>query len=427
MHEKVKQIALTIVLGISILTVQTFAQTKFPVPNVEFGDFELSTQALGYFGTVPHKSVKPGVPNYYAQFSLWAGAVTDKGDIRVSCGDPVKEDAPSEWMLVPLSWTEEVKPAVPSVKTQHSGQFTDTRSFEGHIPLGLVVTMTSYGFSKKGYALYEYAVTLKEGYSPLKALYVGFQADVDVPNSQGRLTARDDRLGLLSSGKGLYIYDRAEDRQSCPLLGFQVTGLENPTLSWWTSLTDPRTDEDRYELLKGNGRYPKNPEEKADYRFMASDGPYALNPGEVLYLTVAVVYARGEIAINAQAQAADQFFIHHLKKQRLAKGALQEAKKELADLSIPGCFALYPAFPNPFNSQTQIVFDLPESQDVYVTIYNLLGQSVKSLFQGKKDAGTHTLRWDGTDSRGHNVGSGLYLVILKAGQHKFQQKLVLMK
>lgn len=111
----------------------------------------------------------------------------------------------------------------------------------------------------------------------------------------------------------------------------------------------------------------------------------------------------------------------------MTKGSLWEAKKELADLSAPDSFTLYSGFPNPFNSQTQIVFDLPESREVDVTIYNLLGQSVKSLFQGTKDAGTHTLCWEGTDSQGRAVSSGVYLVILTAGQHKFQRKLVLIK
>lgn len=291
MKAKVTQLVLIIGLDIFILTVQTYAQTKSTVPNAEIGDFELTTQALGQFGTVPHKEIKPGAPNYYAQFSFWAGAVTDKGEIRVSSGDYTEKNAQSEWTPVPLTWKENTKSSIPSLKMQNSGQFTDTRSFEGHSPLGLVVTMTAYGFSEKGYALYDYAVTLKDGYFPLKALYVGFQADVDVPNAQGRLTPHDDRLGLLPTGNGLYIYDGEEEKQTCPLLGFLVTGSASPILSWWTSLIDPKTDKDRYELLKGNRCYPENPEEKADYRFMVSDGPHTLSHSDVVYLTVAVVYA----------------------------------------------------------------------------------------------------------------------------------------
>ena len=99
----------------------------------------------------------------------------------------------------------------------------------------------------------------------------------------------------------------------------------------------------------------------------------------------------------------------------------------LAGLSVPSSFKLHPGSPNPFNSRVRITFDLPESRDVEAVIYNLMGQPVRTLFMGMKEAGSYTLTWDGTDKNGNDVVSGVYLLIVQAGRNRFRQKLVLMK
>ncbi|RKY86276.1 hypothetical protein DRP98_00890 [candidate division KSB1 bacterium] len=75
-------------------------------------------------------------------------------------------------------------------------------------------------------------------------------------------------------------------------------------------------------------------------------------------------------------------------------------------------------YPNPFgrgfgqeasgSEITTIRFELPERQDVVVTIYNILGQKVRTLFRGILAAGSHTLIWDGSDETGEVVPSGIY-------------------
>ena len=404
-----------------------FAQTKHSVPIAKIGDFELTTQAFGFFGTVPHKSIKKGALNYYAEFSFWAGGITKNGETRVSSGDQTEKDSQLEWTPVPKSWKENVKSTILSVKGVSSGEFTDTRSFKGHTPLGLLVKVTSYSFSKKAYALYDYKVTLEKGYPSLKDFYIGFQADVDVPNREGKLTSDDDRLGLLPDKRGIYIYDGEEDKKTTSLLGIVLLSSERPILSWWTRKTDPKTDKERYELLRGNHHYPENPEEKSDYRFMVSDGPYTLNPGEVIHLTVGIIQTEGENLFKTQSKAVDFLFVKTLKATVLTKSKTDQTEKQLVESSLPGSFKLYPSFPNPFNSQTEIIFDLPESQQIDVTIYNLLGQPVRTLFRGNKQAGTHTFRWDGRDDTGNSVVSGVYLLVVKAGERRFQEKLILMK
>ncbi len=87
------------------------------------------------------------------------------------------------------------------------------------------------------------------------------------------------------------------------------------------------------------------------------------------------------------------------------------------DLSsaLPEEFALHQNFPNPFNSGTVIRYALPQHGDVELTVYNLLGQRVMSLVQGSRQAGSYTLRWDGRDSGGRELASGVYLYRLQGG------------
>jgi hypothetical protein len=83
------------------------------------------------------------------------------------------------------------------------------------------------------------------------------------------------------------------------------------------------------------------------------------------------------------------------------------------ETSVPGSVALLPNYPNPFNSTTQIAFDLPTSDRVTLRIFDLLGRGVATLTDGDLPAGRHTLSWSGTDASGMAVASGQYYVRLQ--------------
>ena len=84
-------------------------------------------------------------------------------------------------------------------------------------------------------------------------------------------------------------------------------------------------------------------------------------------------------------------------------------------------------YPNPFNPQTTISFILPETQPVTLGIYNLKGQKVSELFDGTLNAGNHNFVWNGTDSNGRAVSSGIYFTRIESGKQKRIHKLMLMK
>lgn len=95
--------------------------------------------------------------------------------------------------------------------------------------------------------------------------------------------------------------------------------------------------------------------------------------------------------------------------------------------AVPDRYVLDQNYPNPFNPETSIRYQLPQSGPVSLTVFNSLGQTVRTLVQGNKAAGSYTVRWDGRDASGRAVSSGVYLYLLKAGDFVQTRKMLLLK
>lgn len=93
--------------------------------------------------------------------------------------------------------------------------------------------------------------------------------------------------------------------------------------------------------------------------------------------------------------------------------------------SLPEQFALFQNYPNPFNPSTNVIYHLPEDCDVTLEIYNLLGQRVKSIEEGKQRAGIYSLTI-GSRELGE-VSSGVYFYTLKAGGFSDTKKMMLLR
>ncbi len=94
---------------------------------------------------------------------------------------------------------------------------------------------------------------------------------------------------------------------------------------------------------------------------------------------------------------------------------------------IPEKYFLSQNYPNPFNPETTIQFGLPQAEQVSLKIYDINGKLVRDLFTGMKDAGTHTLLWNGRDNAGQKVSSGVYFYYFKADEFSQTNKMILMK
>ncbi len=89
--------------------------------------------------------------------------------------------------------------------------------------------------------------------------------------------------------------------------------------------------------------------------------------------------------------------------------------------------ALYPNYPNPFNSTTQFRYFLPEAAIVTIAVYDLTGREINRLIDGPVPGGYHQIQWDGTNESQQSMPSGLYLGQLQCGNTIRQTKLLLIK
>lgn len=94
---------------------------------------------------------------------------------------------------------------------------------------------------------------------------------------------------------------------------------------------------------------------------------------------------------------------------------------------LPTKFALNQNYPNPFNPTTEIRFDLPTRSKINISIYNVLGQRVKTLLDDEKAAGSYVADWDGTSDGGNSVSSGVYFYRMQAGNFQETKKMMLLK
>ncbi len=83
--------------------------------------------------------------------------------------------------------------------------------------------------------------------------------------------------------------------------------------------------------------------------------------------------------------------------------------------SVAGVASILPARPNPFISDTEISFALPSPARAAVRLFDVNGRLVRTLHDGMATAGVHRMRWDGRNSRGQNIGVGIYFIQLTAG------------
>ncbi len=130
--------------------------------------------------------------------------------------------------------------------------------------------------------------------------------------------------------------------------------------------------------------------------------------------------------VNYQVRAKDlsghqSDFSNQVHTYRRSPGSIHKKS------NLPTEFALRQNYPNPFNPTTTIVYDVPKESDVTLTVYDLMGRVIRVLVSDKIKAGTHHIIWNGTDTYGKPVASGMYLYQLKSDIFIETKKFVLLK
>jgi len=94
---------------------------------------------------------------------------------------------------------------------------------------------------------------------------------------------------------------------------------------------------------------------------------------------------------------------------------------------IPNDFSVSQNYPNPFNPTTSIKYGIPQNARVNLTVFNILGQSVRTLVNAEQESGNYTVIWDGRNDFGGQVSSGIYLYRISAGSFSHTVKMNLLK
>jgi len=95
--------------------------------------------------------------------------------------------------------------------------------------------------------------------------------------------------------------------------------------------------------------------------------------------------------------------------------------------SAPDGLAITSVYPNPFNSGVSIRYNLPLTGKASIEIYDIAGRRVRTLSAGQATAGSGQLIWDGADSFGQPMASGIYFVRLNSADKSAAQKAVLLR
>ena len=100
---------------------------------------------------------------------------------------------------------------------------------------------------------------------------------------------------------------------------------------------------------------------------------------------------------------------------------------EEREASLPETFEVFPNYPNPFNPETKVRFALPETGRVKVTVFDMTGRKVTTLVDGVREAGIHSLLWDGKDGFGKPLPSGIFVCRVKFGDRLLTRKMTLIR
>ena len=97
------------------------------------------------------------------------------------------------------------------------------------------------------------------------------------------------------------------------------------------------------------------------------------------------------------------------------------------DNTVPNTYTLGQNYPNPFNPTTTIKYTIPKAGNVKIEVYDITGRLVNTLVNSNQATGTYSVVWNGRNSAGQSVGSGVYLYRIQANDFVSVKKMVMLK
>ncbi|KAA3604312.1 MAG: T9SS C-terminal target domain-containing protein [Calditrichaeota bacterium] len=228
----------------------------------------------------------------------------------------------------------------------------------------------------------------------------------------------DDDAGSLSGSA--YIYTGSDIGLAVELDSFTASQIENTIQLNWTTASEKDNEGFNVYRKVGNGTFVQIASYKGNSELLGAlnsttSNDYSFIDNSELRNGKTYTYYISDVETNG-------IETKHEKSAETVRFILNE---EIAQTKLD--YILAQNFPNPFNPSTQINFQIAKTQDVRLQVYNLKGELVKELMNEKMNKGSHSAKWDGTDSFGNQVSSGTYFYKFSAGIFSQTNKMVLLK
>jgi len=163
--------------------------------------------------------------------------------------------------------------------------------------------------------------------------------------------------------------------------------------------------------------------DESEFTLTAPDLPWAINAGGNHSFTVSFT------PVTTGAKTASVNITHNAEgsPHSVTLTGTGTPVSDFDEVSLPAVTALAGNYPNPFNPETTIRFSLARESRVEISIYSINGQLVRSLVNGSYGAGVHSAMWNGRDSIGRPVSSGVYFYRMTTSGYSSVRKMVLLK
>ncbi|MBI9031747.1 T9SS type A sorting domain-containing protein [bacterium] len=217
----------------------------------------------------------------------------------------------------------------------------------------------------------------------------------------------------------LYLATRASSEDYSNLRSYLDFKIPTETLATYIKKEEVKTkcfvkEEDYITAISRLQLILDNPETVADSIFALIDQAYC-------YMNLANQGSKAlpDVSVKTPDFASYMDFLYDL--------SLFSEQNSFNNQLIPSVLNIESNYPNPFNPETTISYSIPKDGKVLVSVYNLKGQKVKQLLNDHVIAGRHKVIWDGRNSQGQYVSSGLYFVKIKHSNMHRLHKMMLMK
>ncbi len=265
-----------------------------------------------------------------------------------------------------------------------------------NLPPNFLVRLNVYGWQNLPFAVCKFTVVNRENSD--KTSYIGIEF---IPQPNGT-------YGLETVKFNLQNYIGYSFRDASPFVGYKI--FSQPTysfkvLDWTTNYYDPDS------LLWGYLTYGN-----FDTSFVAGgDGsvavltqePVNIAANDSVHFYVGIAVGNNEESLINNMLAAEQKY-----------QTLVSVDKNLQELT----YNLSQNYPNPFNPKTKIEFTIPVREQVELSVFNVMGEKIKTLINNHLDAGKHFVDFDASD-----LSSGIYFYKIKAGKFTSTKKMVILK